>query len=521
MYEDLKARIKKHEGFLAKVYLDSLGKATIGYGHLLTDPARQIWNSFNNRANTGGADAPEAAVNGCLYDRFKSLYTKTATKPSLVIVPARFKSGTLYSQIPSSNADFTVTRPLNTATRFDSSALIQTGITSGIPRLDYYTSGGVTGCPALLVEPAATNLAFHSEIWASGNNWTLDAVTRVTGSTSAFLAPDGTFTANALSPTSANVFHGLYSNSSTQNTYISGTIYTQSAFFKQGTGVAGRYVQLTYTGGGQFTQNGYANFDLQLGTVAVVSGTSADTNRAARIENYGNGWYRCSFTATCNAAGNGIGVLPVLVNASGNTRAQSFAGVTGDILYGWGAQLETGSVATSYIPTTTGTGSRSADVVSVSGAVSGSIGQTEGAIYVEFEHTSNTAERRLIALSDGTATNRIFIWALSNILYAQIQGNSTIISNSIPSGYNKVAFAYQQNGVSGNLSSSINGGAVVSGTSTTYPSTLSRVALGNTENVGGTFQWNNRIRAAALYPTRLTNAQLSELTSTSSGFFGI
>lgn len=37
MYEDLKARIKRHEGFLAKVYLDSLGKATIGYGHLLTE----------------------------------------------------------------------------------------------------------------------------------------------------------------------------------------------------------------------------------------------------------------------------------------------------------------------------------------------------------------------------------------------------------------------------------------------------------------------------------------------------
>lgn len=37
MYEDLKSRIKQHEGFLSKVYLDSLGKATIGYGHLLTE----------------------------------------------------------------------------------------------------------------------------------------------------------------------------------------------------------------------------------------------------------------------------------------------------------------------------------------------------------------------------------------------------------------------------------------------------------------------------------------------------
>jgi lysozyme len=37
MYEQLKARIKQHEGYLGKVYIDSLGKQTIGYGHLLTE----------------------------------------------------------------------------------------------------------------------------------------------------------------------------------------------------------------------------------------------------------------------------------------------------------------------------------------------------------------------------------------------------------------------------------------------------------------------------------------------------
>jgi hypothetical protein len=484
---------------------------------LLTDPARQIWNSFNNRANAGGADAPEAAVNGCLYDRFKSLYNKTATKPSLVIVPARFKSGTLYSQIPSSNADFTVTRDTE-ARRFNSAGLIES-VSSGIPRLDYYTSGGVTGCPALLVEPAATNLAFHSEIWASGNNWTLDAVTRVTGSTSAFLAPDGSFSANAISPTSGNVFHGLYSNSPTQYTYISGTIYTQSAFFKAGgtnlpvSGSAGRYVQLTYTGGGQFTQNGYANFDLQLGTVAVVSGTSADTNRTARIENYGNGWYRCSLTATCNAAGNGIGVLPVLVNASGNTRAQSFSGTVTDTLYGWGAQLETGSVATSYIPTTAGTGSRSADVVSVSGAVSGSIGQTAGTIYCEFEVTNNTANRRVIAISDGGSTNRILLLTNNNTYFARIMSTDVTIG-ALSVGYHKVAIGYQKSGVSGSIFVSVDGGAVVSGTANSFPASLTHCILGSNENVGSpNFFINARIRAAALYTTRLTNAELQSLTT--------
>jgi len=35
-FEVVKERIKKHEGFRNTVYLDSLGKATIGYGHLIT-----------------------------------------------------------------------------------------------------------------------------------------------------------------------------------------------------------------------------------------------------------------------------------------------------------------------------------------------------------------------------------------------------------------------------------------------------------------------------------------------------
>ena len=36
MYQELKERIKKHEGYRNTVYSDSLGFATIGYGHLVT-----------------------------------------------------------------------------------------------------------------------------------------------------------------------------------------------------------------------------------------------------------------------------------------------------------------------------------------------------------------------------------------------------------------------------------------------------------------------------------------------------
>ena len=38
MYEKLKEEIKLHEGFVQRTYADSLGKRTIGYGHLCVEP---------------------------------------------------------------------------------------------------------------------------------------------------------------------------------------------------------------------------------------------------------------------------------------------------------------------------------------------------------------------------------------------------------------------------------------------------------------------------------------------------
>jgi len=41
MTDALKDRIKKHEGFVDEVYKDSLGKRTVGYGHLCVE---DYWN---------------------------------------------------------------------------------------------------------------------------------------------------------------------------------------------------------------------------------------------------------------------------------------------------------------------------------------------------------------------------------------------------------------------------------------------------------------------------------------------
>ena len=434
----------------------------------------------------------------------------TMPTPSLLIVPARFKSGKLYSQIPTSGAgDFTVTRATN-ATRVNASGLIES-VASGIPRLDYFSSGGTVGCPALLVEPSGSNLAFHSSDWTSNWNAGVLSGTTVVTNSAISLAPDGTATANEIYLTSGNTNHIRQSNSTTAVTYVSGTVYTQSAFFKAGVGV-GIQVQLNNPTA-RFAQLGYANFDLINGLVSVVSGTP-DTNRAARIENYGNGWYRCSYTATCTLAGTGGGVVATLIAASGDTRNPSFSGTVTDYLLAWGAQLETGSVATSYIPTTTAAVTRNADVVLVSGAVSGSIGQTEGTLYAEVDVRNFANAGIFFSISDGTSSNRVQVYKFTDSkIYADrisaTQSALTSISTSaLTTGIYKLAFAYK----TGDSALFINGVQIGSTALQTFTmGALTKVNVGT--RFDNTQFLNDRILDAALHPTRLSNAELAALTA--------
>jgi len=436
--------------------------------------------------------------------------------PSLILVPARFKTGKLYTQIATTSAgvvlgssgDFNVTRA-TTATRFNANGLIES-VASGVPRLDYYTSGGTAGCPALLVEPSGTNLIVQSQNWLA-NGWRDDATANVTTvtATTGTIDPLGTYTANAISPTSGSATH-LKVGSENSASFTGSTVYTASAFFKQGTGNAGRYVQLTYPVA-RFSQNGFANFDLQAGAV-VASGGTADTNRAARIENYGNGWYRCSFTATCTSNGTENGFTAVLITASGDPRAQPFAGTITDVLYGWGAQTETGSVATSYIPTTTASGTRNADVITLSGAVSGCIGQTEGTIYVEVDMQRLILGSVFVLDVGGTGEYIAISKLATGAFRVSIKKTSTSAVNIITTttnavGIYKLALGYK----SGDYALYING--VSRGTSanaTDYPTGSLTQAVVSNANYGSL---NDFIRAAALYTTRLTNDQLQALTT--------
>jgi hypothetical protein len=179
----------------------------------------------------------------------------------------------------------------------------------------------------------------------------------------------------------------------------------------------------------------------------------------------------------------------------------------------WGAQVETGSVATSYIPTTSAAVTRNADVINLSGAVSGCIGQTEGTIYAEVV-LSRVNTSPLITISDGSDSNRIqiaFASATSLIAIIRIAGanaNYTVTIPTIPAtgGVYKMALGYKTD----DYCFALNGTAYASTASRGVPA-CNKIGLG-TSATDGAFL-NDRIRAAALYTTRLTDGQLAALTT--------
>jgi hypothetical protein len=275
------------------------------------------------------------------------------------------------------------------------------------------------------------------------------------------------------------------------------TTYTISRFFKyDGVDFATsmEYNNIAQWGGTAWNQV------INIASSGVTLGTS--TSCTGSVENYGNGWYRVAVRITTGASPSGSPVTYLMRLPAALSTGQGFLTAL--------PQLETGAIPTSYIPTTTGSATRAAEVCTVSG-VSGYIGQTEGTIYAEFEIRSDSTTRRLFGLSDGTQSNRVFLYYTSNALRAQIQSTDISLGNPA-AGYHKVAFAYQQSGVSGTLFASLDGGAVVSGTAGTFPSALKEVFFGKREDFADTQQWNARIRAAAIYTTRLSNDQLANIT---------
>jgi hypothetical protein len=330
-------------------------------------------------------------------------------------------------------------------------------------------------------------------------------MTITTGSTD-FLAPDGTsgsitkYVGGAASGTSQYAYYsggGITVTASGQHTF--------SLFVKRGATNPLTFCALgieNYAGGSGTI---YSYFNLASGT-ALTAGAS--------VQDYGNGWYRLSTAPYTLAAGDLTGTLTFFMAEGNGDLSWPASGALNLTAYTWGAQLETGSVATTYIPTTTAAVSRAADVISASGAlVSGLIGQTEGTIYAEVDLRNWIASGRILTCSNGTSDERLMIQVGANrTLQAIVTTASADVADiSTASGQVNGVYKCALTYASGNFAFYVNGTQIGTDSSGGVPACTS-VFLGKIGTSASTNFLNDRIRAAALYTTRLTDAQLAELT---------
>ena len=301
---------------------------------------------------------------------------------SLVQIPSGYKAGTLYSVLPANgDGDFDFTRA-SIATRVNADGLIET-VASGVPRLDYpLLNGVVQSCPALLLEPARTNELLYSQ--ELDNAWW--AKTDVSISANSIASPDGSLTADLITESATTGLHRVYRTLTPNGN-------NSFSFFVKSNGV--RWIVLA---AGNTTNFGvHTSFDIQNGVVGTsLIGTS-------KIENYGNGWYRCIVSGLANG---GATSLNLYLCDGDNVISYTGDGTSG--VYAWGGQLELGSYATSYIPTSGTTITRAAEVCNGAGT-SAEFNDSEGVLFAEISALANDGIIRAIAISDGTGFNRVNI----------------------------------------------------------------------------------------------------------------
>ena len=416
---------------------------------------------------------------------------------SLVITPNAVKSGKLYAIKPTDGTgDLDVIRA-TTATRVDENGNI-VDVPANVARIDYSN-----GSPAILVEPQRTNVHLNSSTM-----WNMPAFA-LSGGT----VPTKSRELNITSPTGNNdavVVVGGNGSTGTWGIYQvmttvinSGQQVTVSVFAKAG---SNNFIYLTHANI-SFTGTGGAYFNLSNGTTPT---------NGARIEDWGNGWYRCimpTITLTANTSGAyNIGCY-VVPSMSTNIWTTDY---TGKSVYFFGIQVEVGSNATSYIPTTTSSVTRNADIISNTNA-SNLIGQTEGTIYIDAnlqgQSFSDNASKVLceITLND-TSQNRITLYRFNNLLYYDNIANNVIQSSGSPfftitnfTGKIKIALVYQQN----NVKVFFNGTLANTDTSALIP-TCNNISIGNARY--GAF-WNGTINSAAIWKTKLSDQQAIQLTT--------
>lgn len=351
---------------------------------------------------------------------------------------------------------------------------------SDIPRFDHDPITGESR--GLLIEESRTNLLQRSSEFDNAA-WVKDAGCSVIPN--ATIAPDGTLTADYLSSTATL---NVYQLNPTYNT-VAGTVYTFSCYLKQ----SGNYQPQLYifdAGGIGFIS--LATFNLSNGTSTNVYGSNST------ITHVGNGWYRCTIVGTAIDTSTSVGVYNC------------------PQVYAWGAQLEAGLFATSYIPTTSAAVSRSRDLAQISGSnFTGFYNPSEGTFLASAYHVNTilSTDGRIVDINDGTTSNRFLLSRSSGgqAQYIIIANNNTtvnITSTTVqPNVFNYYAVSYK----STNAGFTVNGGSLSTSSANGITPYANIMQIG-CQGYGGGAYWNGTIGKVVYYPKALTSAELLEIT---------
>ena len=357
------------------------------------------------------------------------------------------------------------------------------------PRIDFLnnTNGH------LLLEPSRTNLLTYSEDFSSG--WVFDDATIISNNA---ISPDGALNATLLKGNT---------NSSRHNLVISGQASSTGSFSIFVKAKELKYLQISSAN----TTQQYVNFDLSNGIIGTVG--SAFSN--AKLENYGNGWYRCIVVSA-----NQFNAFYVsLVSGLNATWLESWVMPNNtDGLYIFGAQLEAGSYPTSYIPTSGSAVTRSAETCKQENLPSTSIPNSYPfTVFCNFEivedvkgfgfsflNIASSSEYFSLGYREDGVNNKFrFTNRISSIYSAET-------SSTYGSGFYKVAVVFSQT----NIKAYINGSEVINydHSSASSFSNINDLLLGQLRTVSDTGSRNN-VKDFRLYNTALSDSELQALTS--------
>ena len=352
---------------------------------------------------------------------------------------------------------------------------IESGATTGLagiledsPRFDY--SGGAT-CPSLLLEPSRTQLVTYSEYFDSGSDWDI--------------SPNGSALAAVITNNYAISPEGVQNATRIQFDLNGGTLSADRSRIKADFGVG--------TSGSQSHSIYIKSND---GVIQNVTFRSLGTLTNHEIT---SNWERIDLISTDDSLFFELGIY-------GNTSYND----TADISI-WGAQIEEGSYATSYIPNHSGGSvTREADVNTLLNQ-SGVIGQTAGTIL--FDAYFDEAEKVNFSISDSSVSNFISIETTSsNEVTAKVeQGGSTQATITTTSSFFaegdrlKCAIAYDDR----DMAFYINGTQVNTAAPNLIP-TCDDVRFGNYD---GSIKADQRVNRVLLFTTRISDNNLATLTS--------